>query len=144
MIGIVQEAVITFRRNGVPSRPFTTIPVMRDFLRKVIPDGPCEYGVVIPLTSNLQPVAWYVASKGGPVSAAVDVSDVLRFVLLTGESQFVFAHNHPSGLARPSDADEKLTKRLGKAAHLLGVTLIDHVILGEGAAHYSFKLGGLL
>jgi DNA repair protein RadC len=56
---------------------------------------------------------------------------------------FVLAHNHPSGDTSPSKEDLIFTKRLKDAGELLGVTLLDHIILGKNG-HYSFKANGQL
>ncbi|MDH5725739.1 MAG: hypothetical protein OEY60_09720 [Nitrospira sp.] len=50
-------------------------------------------------------------------------------------------HNHPSGDSAPSQEDRLLTKRLREVGDLLGITLLDHVILGE-ARHFSFADDG--
>ena len=44
----------------------------------------------------------------------------------------VFAHNHPSGIAEPSQADERITRRLKSALDLVDIRLLDHLIIGDG------------
>ncbi|MCP5089722.1 MAG: hypothetical protein GY949_02235, partial [Gammaproteobacteria bacterium] len=44
------------------------------------------------------------------------------------------AHNHPSGVAEPSQADERITKRLKSALDLVDIRLLDHLIIGDGKA----------
>lgn len=53
-------------------------------------------------------------------------------------------HNHPSGDPEPSREDELLTGRIRSAGELLGMELVDHIILGEGNAYYSFRDHGRL
>ena len=55
----------------------------------------------------------------------------------------IFAHNHPSGLAEPSRADENLTQALKQALALVDVKVLDHFIVGHGAL-MSFAERGLL
>ena len=55
----------------------------------------------------------------------------------------ILAHNHPSGVAEPSRADERLTERLVDALALIDVRVLDHVILGA-AEDYSFAERGKL
>ena len=45
----------------------------------------------------------------------------------------IVAHNHPSGVAEPSQADERITKRLKSALDLVDIRLLDHLIIGDGA-----------
>ena len=54
----------------------------------------------------------------------------------------IVAHNHPSGDASPSPQDVSVTKELAKAAELLGITLLDHVVIGGDEA-VSLKDRGL-
>ena len=51
-------------------------------------------------------------------------------------------HNHPSGTAKPSEADLQITKRIASAARILQIKFLDHVIVGEG--FFSFQEAGLL
>jgi DNA repair protein RadC len=53
------------------------------------------------------------------------------------------AHNHPSGVAEPSEADRHITLRLKQALALLDIRVLDHFIVGEGRA-YSFAEHGLI
>lgn len=74
--------------------------------------------------------------------------EILQSVVMASAHGFILAHNHPSGDPSPSAADRKLTRRLSEASELLGVTFIDHVIIGlPGEGHepyFSFKEMGLL
>ena len=49
-----------------------------------------------------------------------------------GHSILIVAHNHPSGVAEPSQADERITKRLQAALDLVDIRLLDHLIIGDG------------
>ena len=55
----------------------------------------------------------------------------------------IFAHNHPSGVAEPSPADERITSRLQKALALVDIRVLDHMIVGDGAC-VSLAERGLL
>ncbi len=52
-------------------------------------------------------------------------------------SAVILAHNHPSGDATPSQEDRALTRRLKDGGELIGITVLDHVVLGEDR-YYSF------
>ena len=47
-------------------------------------------------------------------------------------SKMILAHNHPSGVAEPSQADERITRRLKSALELVDIRLLDHLIIGDG------------
>jgi DNA repair protein RadC len=68
---------------------------------------------------------------------------VVRQTLLHNAAAVIVAHNHPSGLVEPSQADEGVTKRLRQALALVDVRLLDHVIVGDGQC-FSFSEHGLL
>lgn len=80
---------------------------------------------------------------GGASASIVDVAVVLRKVLLSGASAFVLVHNHPSGVADPSDEDIAITAHIKRGAEAIGVELLDHVIVAVGG-WYSFDGNGLL
>lgn len=76
-------------------------------------------------------------SAGGLASTAVDVRCILREALLKRAVAMALCHNHPSGSIRPSAEDDCLTEHLDKAAKVMNIRLIDHVILTDGK-FYSY------
>lgn len=68
---------------------------------------------------------------------------IVADALAMGATALVLAHNHPSGDARPSDADMALTRRLAQTLAAVEVRLVDHLVLGEGSTT-SFRALGLL
>ncbi|WP_121970944.1 DNA repair protein RadC [Leptolyngbya sp. BC1307] len=58
--------------------------------------------------------------------------EIFREVIRRGATRVIVAHNHPSGSLEPSTEDIHLTRQLLKGAHLLGIPLLDHLILGNG------------
>ncbi|WOJ97499.1 DNA repair protein RadC [Congregibacter brevis] len=75
--------------------------------------------------------------------AAVYPREVVVRALHYRAAAVVLAHNHPSGLTRPSSADRRITERLRDALKLVDVRVLDHVIVGRGRC-YSFVESGLL
>lgn len=74
---------------------------------------------------------------GGANSCTVDPKTIFSKALQCGATSLIVAHNHPSGDTRPSRDDIKTTVNLQRAAELLGIELLDHLILGRD--HYSLK-----
>jgi len=60
---------------------------------------------------------------------------VFKAAILLNSCAIICAHNHPSGDPSPSPEDRQLTKRLRQAAELLGITLLDHIVFGDGQTH---------
>lgn len=75
--------------------------------------------------------------------ASVYPREILKRVLQLNASALILAHNHPSGLAEPSEADQAITQRLKNALGLIDVRVLDHFIIG-GADYVSFAERGLL
>ena len=82
-------------------------------------------------------------NKGGISSTEVDVRIVLEKAVVMKSTQIILCHNHPSGSVRPSKADIQLTEKTRKAANILDVTLVDHIIIHKGK-YYSFVEEGLI
>jgi DNA repair protein RadC len=58
--------------------------------------------------------------------------EVVKEALATNAAAVILAHNHPSGVAEPSQADERITRRLKAALELVDIRLLDHLIIGDG------------
>ncbi|MDJ0910841.1 MAG: DNA repair protein RadC [Woeseiaceae bacterium] len=60
--------------------------------------------------------------------------EVVKEALSVNAAAVILAHNHPSGVAEPSQADERITRRLKAALELVDIRLLDHIIVGDGRA----------
>jgi DNA repair protein RadC len=60
--------------------------------------------------------------------------EVVKEALAVNAAAVILAHNHPSGVAEPSQADERITRRLKSALALVDIRLLDHLIVGAGRA----------
>ncbi len=65
-------------------------------------------------------------------SASVYPREVVKRALHHNAAAVIFAHNHPSGFAEPSQADHQITQQLKSALSLIGVRVLDHIIIGDG------------
>jgi DNA repair protein RadC len=81
-----------------------------------------------------------LVAAGGLNLIMVTARDVLAPVLRYEAAGVFVVHNHPSGITTPSREDKEFTGRLRKAADMLGVSIIDHLIVGD--SYYSFKQNG--
>lgn len=82
-------------------------------------------------------------TTGSLCFAYVSPMELFRAALLKNALMIVALHNHPSGDPTPSKEDVKLTETLKDGAHLLGLTLADHIIIGD-RRYFSFKENHLL
>ena len=70
-------------------------------------------------------------SLGGGNFANIDIKFILSETIKMGVPQIILVHNHPSGDATPSTRDLEVTMRIKKAADILGIKLLDHIIIGN-------------
>lgn len=85
----------------------------------------------------------YTLSKGGTTGTVIDIKLLFAVVLKCNASGIIIAHNHPSGNLKSSEADRKITANISKAASLLEIKLLDHVIISK-SDFYSFADDGVL
>ena len=71
-------------------------------------------------------------SYGSTDLAVIEPKDVLSEPVKMGAPKIILVHNHPSGDPRPSREDIDITQRIYESAKLLGITLLDHVVIGDG------------
>ncbi len=82
-------------------------------------------------------------SRGGLDSAHVDLRILFAGVLVAGTPALALAHNHPSGDPTPSLDDRALSHRVARAADLLGIEFIDHLIVAASGWTSLQEIGGL-
>jgi len=104
-----------------------------------------EHFWVIHLNGRLRVKCFELVSLGSMETAVIHPREIYRRAVANGTSQIIIGHNHPSGEVEPSEDDLEITHRLKKAGDILGVTLLDHIIIGTGAEEYfSFEEKGLI
>lgn len=82
-------------------------------------------------------------SQGGISGTVMDIRIILKQAIDRLASSMILVHNHPSGNMKPSEADMDITDKAKKAAHLLDIKVLDHIIVA-GAHFYSFADEGLM
>ena len=88
--------------------------------------------------------------KGTTDMSLAEPKDVFRAAIQAGATSVILAHNHPSGDPTPSPEDVQVTRRMVQAGQLVGITVLDHIILGKPGkggseqGFYSFRRGGLI
>ncbi len=85
----------------------------------------------------------FKVSQGGLSGTVIDTRIILKKALDNLASSIIVCHNHPSGNNQPSDADVKITEKLKKAAEMLEIKLLDHVIIAD-KSYFSFADEGLI
>ena len=98
---------------------------------------------VLLLNTRNEVVGQRVVYQGNVSSAIVRPAEVLRPAVLESVPSIIVSHNHPSSDPSPSPEDVAVTKDLLKAAKLLGIDLLDHIVIG-GKRFVSLKERGLM
>lgn len=84
----------------------------------------------------------HLVSRGALDATVVHPREVFRASILAGAAGVILYHNHPSGDPTPSRDDAALTRRLITAGDLVGISVIDHIIVGSHGRYFSFKEAG--
>lgn len=106
-------------------------------------DLPYEELWVVFTNRSGQVISKLKISQGGISESIVDLRLILKAALQALASGIILCHNHPSGNLRPSQHDDRLTQQLQKAAKLVEISLLDHIILADNT-YYSYADEGKL
>ena len=104
-----------------------------------------EHFVVLLLDQKNKVIGINTVSIGSLTASVVHPRETFKIAILANCASIILGHNHPSGDCQPSREDRTLTARLVEAGKLLGISVLDHVIIGDGtSAYFSFADEGLL
>jgi DNA repair protein RadC len=122
---------------------FDSPTAVSDFLKLHFAGQPYESFVVMYLDAQHRLIAFEDLFRGTLAQASVYPREIARRALLHNAAALVVAHNHPSGAAEPSRADEALTKALQTSLSLLDVRVLDHLVIA-GSRATSLAQRGLM
>ena len=116
---------------------------VRDYLRMTLTGRDYEVFLVLFLDAQNRVIQPEEMFRGTLTQTSVYPREVVKRSLFNNAAAVIFAHNHPSGVAEPSHADELLTQSLKQALALIDVRVLDHFVIA-GAGLMSFAERGLL
>lgn len=116
-----------FRRIG---ESCTTPNHFREFLVMRYGAEEVEHFDVVWMDSQHRPIAVVRLSTGTVDSSTVHIREVVKSALKHNAAACILAHNHPSGVPEPSDADRRLTYRIKNALEMINVRVLDHFVIG--------------
>jgi len=114
-----------------------------DYLQPLLCDLPHEEFWILFLNRSNAVIEHFNMSKGGTSGTVIDVRIILKRGIELLASSIVLGHNHPSGNAKPSQADKDITTKIKEAGKLVEITIVDHIIVCEHS-YFSFADDGLL
>jgi DNA repair protein RadC len=115
----------------------------REFLRMRLRDLEHEVFCCLYLDNRHRVIAFEELFRGTIDGASVHPREVVKRALTRNAAAVILAHNHPSGVAEPSQADELITRRIKEALALVDIRVVDHLVVGDGSCT-SFAERGLL
>ena len=115
----------------------------RHYLITTLGDLPHEVFCCLFLDTRHRLICFEELFRGTIDGASVHPREVVRRALQHNAAALILAHNHPSGVAEPSQADQRITRRLKQALQLVDIRILDHLVVGERTV-MSFAEHGLL
>ena len=140
---VIAAALAVLEQRARFGSALTSPGSVRDYLRLAISDRAHEVFVAVWLDAQHRVIAIEEMFRGTLTQTAVYPREVVKAALARNAAAVIFAHNHPSGAAQPSQADELLTRNLKEALSLIEVRTLDHFVVA-GAQSISFAERGLL
>ena len=113
-------------------------------LHTYLADVDREHFVILLLNQKNRVTGVNTVSIGSLSSSIVHPREVYKSAILSNAASIICGHNHPSTDCQPSREDRAITTRLVEAGKLLGISVLDHVIIGGDGRYFSFADEGLL
>ena len=114
-----------------------------EYIKPVLEDLPHEEFWIVLLSRANKIIGKQLIGRGGISETTADIKLIFIFSFESLASAIILAHNHPSGNLKPSQSDLNLTKKIKDAAKLFDISILDHLIIGDGN-YYSFNDEGVL
>jgi DNA repair protein RadC len=102
------------------------------FLLAKLRDRPHEVFCCLYLDNRHRVIHFEELFRGTIDGTSVYPREVVKQALSVNAAAIILAHNHPSGVAEPSQADERITRRVKSALELVDIRLLDHLVIGDG------------
>ena len=122
-----------FSDKDVYANPDTT----KAFLSCKLGHREREVFAIMLLNNQHQLIKYQELFLGSVDGASVYPREVVKAALTHNAAAVILAHNHPSGLTEPSDADKRITERLVKALGLIDVRVLDHIVIGKQPVSFA-------
>ncbi len=143
LLAVLELARRTLAAEMARRPVFDSPQAVRDFLRLELAELGHEVFAVLFLDAQHRLIRFEPMFRGTLTQTSVYPREVLKRALALEAAAVILAHNHPSGVAEPSKADEFLTQSLKAALQMIDVRVLDHFVVGRGPV-VSFAERGLL
>ncbi len=144
-VKFIHEAARRFLRQRLQSRPqIHSARDIADYLCHALSFRDREVFIAVFLDSKNGVIDLEELFSGTANATAVYPREVMRKALIKNATALICAHNHPSGSIEPSRADRIITWQIIKAAEVVGIRMLDHIIIGGPSKYFSFSENGLM
>lgn len=140
---VVRAALAVLETRAQYGSALTSPAAVRDYLRILLANLEHEVFVCVWLNTKHQVIQFEELFRGTLAQTSVYPREVVKSGLKHNAAAVIFAHNHPSGVAQPSQADELLTRSLKEALALVEIKTLDHFVIA-GSQAVSFAERGLI
>ncbi len=139
-IKLIQSSCKRYLKTDVIDSPiFNNWDKLLDYCMASIAYDKVEQSRILFLDAKNKLIADELQQKGTVNHTSVYPREVVRRALELGATAIIMLHNHPSGDTSPSKADVEITRKISEACKVMGITLHDHIIVGNGGGYSSLK-----
>ncbi len=146
-VSIVAALELGYRRKLSSSlqRPFINSSAEAyNAIAEYLIENDVERFLVVLLANNNKIIKIVPISEGGMNETLVDRRVIFKTALEYNAVKMILAHNHPSGDLKPSQADIDTTRTIIEAGKIMSIQILDHIIVGNDDAYYSFLDNGII
>ena len=140
---IAEAKHLLYGRLQTRDQVFTSVHTTKDYLWLQLSERQHEVFCCLFLDSKHRLIEYQELFVGTIDSCSVHPREVVKAALSVNCAAVIFAHNHPSGVAEPSETDERITARLKSALALVEIRVLDHFVVGDRTV-VSFAERGLI
>lgn len=140
---IAEAKHLLYARLQTRDQVFSSPNATRDYLCLQLSERQQEVFCCLFLDNKHRLIEYQELFFGTVDGCSVYPREVVKAALKVNAAAVIFAHNHPSGVAEPSEADQCITERLKSALELVDIRVLDHIVIGGDTA-VSFAERGLL
>lgn len=140
---IIAQSAAIIKSKIKTENMFKSPQMVADFCQHSLVTNEREVFAVLLLDSQNRLIECVELFYGTINAASVYPREVVKLVLKHNAASVIFTHNHPSGIAEPSQADKLITTKLSNALNLIDVTVLDHLVVGTDNT-VSFAERGLI
>jgi len=120
-------------------QPLSSADVAVEVMRKELMQREREILCVVNLNSKMKAINYNFISAGNLTQTVAEIPFIVKSAICSGAASMILLHTHPSGDPTPSSLDVELTKRVVEAGKLIGVSCVDHVVVGCGTG-FTFSM----